>query len=163
MQHSTLKYIILSRFLKLFTNEMLAISIHRQLHACSHSVLQLKKDWPINHRLPTVTHLIMQWTQYRLTKNEKATSFQVILILGSKFTVAVTVGDASSVFPPIPACFLTLTSKAGKQCGHYSGSNINKYIHNELTMPVVSVSVCVPYFRDITTYVQHMLTQEQIQ
>jgi hypothetical protein len=70
---------------------------------------------PLNLRLPAVTHLIMQWTQYRLTKNYyKATSFQVILTLGSKFTVAVTKGDASTVIALTAACLLPLTPKAGK-------------------------------------------------
>jgi len=48
-----------------------------------------------------------------LTENENATSFQVILTLGSKFTVAVTEGDASTVLPQTPACLLSLTPKTG--------------------------------------------------
>ena len=68
---------------------------------------------PLNLPMPAVTHLLMQWTQYRLTKNEKATFSLVILSPDSKFTVAVTGGDASTVLPPIPACLLTLTPKLG--------------------------------------------------
>ena len=43
-------------------------------------------------------------------------------------------GNTSTVLPLTPACLLTLTPKAGKYCGHYSGSNINKYTRNELNL-----------------------------
>jgi hypothetical protein len=68
----------------------------------------------LNLLLPTIIHLIMQCIKYRLTQNGKSTSFQVILSLGSKFIIAVTEGDASTMLFLIPAWLLTLTPKTGK-------------------------------------------------